>query len=195
MPRRKRRHQSQHAGCFGPPFLVWWSTKARALYGSGLAIGLAALLLTLRLRERDSKWDAALLGFVLGLGVWATLQSMLLALPALVWLAWRRAAAYRLAPFALPGLLLGSSPWLAWNVRHDWNAVVPRSVAGEKRGQPLRVVLIREALVRAARVRRIASSLLQQRAERFVAWAWPPLFDVDSRRHLVDAVDVAANVL
>ena len=28
-----------------PPFLVWWSTKARGFYGSGLVLGLAALLL------------------------------------------------------------------------------------------------------------------------------------------------------
>jgi hypothetical protein len=118
--------------CIWPPFLAWWSTKARAFYGSGLAIGLAALLLVLRLRERDSKGDAALLGLVLGLGLWATLQSYLLAAPALAWLAWRRPAAYRLAPFALPGLVVGALPWLAWNVTHGWNAVIPRSVAGQQ---------------------------------------------------------------
>jgi 4-amino-4-deoxy-L-arabinose transferase-like glycosyltransferase len=113
-----------------PPFFVWWSTKARAYFGSGLVLGLLALLLALRLRERDSKRDAALLGLVLGLGVWATLQSMLLALPALAWLAWRRPRAYRLAPYAVPAAILGAAPWLAWNVRHGGNAIIPRSVAG-----------------------------------------------------------------
>ena len=116
--------------CIWPPFLVWWSTKARAFYGSGLAIGLAAILLVLRLRERDSKRDALLLGTVVGLGLWATLQSYLLIAPALAWLAWRRPLAYRLVPFALPGFVLGALPWLAWNVTHGWNAVIPRSVAG-----------------------------------------------------------------
>ena len=115
-----------------PPFLVWWSTKARAYFGSGLLLGLAALLLALRLRERDSKRDAALLGFVLGLGVWATLQSMLLALPGLVWLAWRRPRAYRLAPWALAPAVVGAAPWLAWNLRHGGNAVFPRSVVGSE---------------------------------------------------------------
>jgi hypothetical protein len=115
-----------------PPFFVWWSTKARAYFASGLIIGLAALLLVLRLRERDSKRDAALLGLVLGIGVWATLQSMLLALPALLWLAYRRPAAFRLAPVAIPGLVLGAFPWLAWNLTHQWNALVPHSVAGAK---------------------------------------------------------------
>jgi dolichyl-phosphate-mannose-protein mannosyltransferase len=115
-----------------PPFFVWWSTKARAYFASGLLLGLAALLLVLRLRERDSKRDAALLGLVLGLGLWATLQSFLLAGPALLWLAIRRPAAYRLAPFALPAAAVGALPWLAWNATHGWNAVLPRSVAGSE---------------------------------------------------------------
>jgi hypothetical protein len=113
-----------------PPFFVWWSTKARAYFATGLVIGLTALFLVLRLRERDSRRDAALLGIALGFGVWATLQSMLIALPALGWLAWRRPTAYRLVPYALPGLVIGAAPWIAWNVRHGWNAVVPRAVAG-----------------------------------------------------------------
>lgn len=115
-----------------PPFLVWWSTKARAYFGSGVVLGLAGLLLALRLRERDSKTDAALLGLVLGLGLWATLQSMLLALPALAWLVWRRPDVYRLAPWALPTLVVGAAPWLAWNIRHDGNAIFPRSLAGSE---------------------------------------------------------------
>ena len=113
-----------------PPFSVWWSTKSRGYFASGVVIGLAALLLVLRLRERDSKRDAVLLGGVLGLGLWATLQSYLIALPALAWLAWRRPSAYRLALFAVPGFVICASPWLAWNLRHGWNAVLPTSVAG-----------------------------------------------------------------
>ena len=113
-----------------PPFLVWWSTKARAFYGSGLVVGLAAVLLALRLCERESRRDAVLLGAVLGFGVWVTLQSFLLALPALAWLAWRRPRAYRLAVYALPGFVVGAGPWLAWNVRYGWNALLPGSVAG-----------------------------------------------------------------
>ena len=114
-----------------PPFFVWWTTKARAYFASGLVLGLAALLLVLRLRERDSKQDAALLGLVLGLGLWATMQSYLLAAPALLWLALRRPAAFRLVPYAIPTAFVGALPWLAWNVTHGWNAVLPRSVAGQ----------------------------------------------------------------
>ena len=113
-----------------PPFLVWWSTKERAYFGTGLVLGLLALLLALRLRERDSRVDAAALGLVVGLGLWVTLQSWLLAVPAVAWLLWRRPAVLRLAWSAVPAALVGASPWLAWNLRHGWNAVVPESVAG-----------------------------------------------------------------
>jgi Dolichyl-phosphate-mannose-protein mannosyltransferase len=113
-----------------PPFLVWWSTKERGYFGTGLVIGLAALLLALRLRERDSRVDAAALGFAVGLGLWVTVQSWLLAVPAILWLVWRRPGVLRLAWLAVPAALLGAAPWWAWNLRHGWNAVVPESVAG-----------------------------------------------------------------
>jgi hypothetical protein len=113
-----------------PPFLVWWSTKERGYFGSGLVLGLVVLLLALRLRERDSRLDAAAVGLAVGLGLWVTLQSWLLAVPALAWLVWRRPAVVRLAGVAVPAAVAGAAPWLAWNLRHGWNAVVPESVAG-----------------------------------------------------------------
>jgi hypothetical protein len=115
-----------------PAYFVWWTTKARGYFGSGLVIGLAALLFAQRLRERDSRADAAGLGFALGLGLWATLQSWLLALPALAWLVARRPAVLRLAWLAVPVALVGSLPWLVWNARNGWEAVLPRSVRGEE---------------------------------------------------------------
>lgn len=114
-----------------PAYLVWWTTKSRGFYGFGLVCGLVAVLLILRLRERDSLADAATLGFVLGLGVWATLQSWLLVLPALAWLVVRRPRALRLAWAAAPAALAGAFPWLAWNVLNGWEAVFPRSVVGQ----------------------------------------------------------------
>jgi hypothetical protein len=113
-----------------PSYLVWWSTKSRAFYGFGLLCVLVALLLILRLRERDSRRDAAALGLVLGLGWWATPEVAVPVLPALAWLARRRPAAFRLSPLALPGLLAGASPWIAWNALNHWKAVLPTSVAG-----------------------------------------------------------------
>jgi hypothetical protein len=115
-----------------PAYLVWWTTKARGYFGSGLVIGLAAVWLALRLRERDSRADAAALGLALGLGVWATLQSWLLALPAVAWLVVRRPAVLRSAWIAVPAVLVGSLPWLGWNALNGWDAVLPRSVRGEE---------------------------------------------------------------
>ncbi len=103
-----------------PAYLVWWTTKARAYYGMGVLLGLVVLLLVLRLRERDSRVDAAVLGLALGLGWWTTPGVVLIALPALVWLVARRPAILRLALFAVPGLVLGLAPWVAWNARNGW---------------------------------------------------------------------------
>jgi hypothetical protein len=114
-----------------PAYLVWWTTKARAYYATGLLCEVVVLLLVLRLRERASPRDVALLGFTLGFAVWATLQSMLLSLPALAWLVWRRPGVLRLVWIAVPGFVLGAFPWLAWNAVNDWKAVVPDAVAGE----------------------------------------------------------------
>jgi hypothetical protein len=103
-----------------PFYLVWKSVRAHGFYGSGLVLTLLLLLLVLRLAERRSRLDAALLGLVLGVGLWQTAQIVAVALPALAWLTWRRPAAWRDAWAAVPAALLGALPWLVSNVRHDW---------------------------------------------------------------------------
>ena len=102
-----------------PGFFVWFTTKA---YGYPLALffATASLLLILRLRERDSRRDAAALGLTFGLGWWSGPHAVLLALPAVAWLAWRRPRAFRLSWIALPAFVVGAAPWLAWNVKNDW---------------------------------------------------------------------------
>jgi dolichyl-phosphate-mannose-protein mannosyltransferase len=115
-----------------PSFFVYHSTKARPAYGMGLLCASIALLFVLRLRERDSRLDATVLGFAVGCGIWATQQSLLMVIPALAWLAWRRLGAFRLAPYALLGGAVGGAPWIAWNVTHGLKGVLPgSSVAGE----------------------------------------------------------------
>ena len=113
-----------------PPYFAWWTTKARAYYATGLLCELVALLFVLRLRERDSRLDAAVLGFTLGFGIWATEQALLMPLPALLWLAWRRPRAFRLAPYAIAAGIVGAAPWLAWNAAHGGSAIFPPSLAG-----------------------------------------------------------------
>lgn len=117
-----------------PAYLVWWTTKARAYYGMGVVLGLLVLLLALRLRERDSRRDAAALGLALGLGWWTTPAIAMVAVPALVWLFVRRRSAFGIASLAVavPGVLVGIAPWLAWNARNGWLSLEFTPIAGEQ---------------------------------------------------------------
>jgi 4-amino-4-deoxy-L-arabinose transferase-like glycosyltransferase len=112
-----------------PPFFVFWTTKAYG-YAQAMVCGLIVLLLALRLHERSSDRDLVLLGFALGLGWWASPQIVTLSLPALVWLTVRRPRLWRRAWVAIPPLLFGASPWLAWNVKHDWLSLHVGEAAG-----------------------------------------------------------------
>lgn len=103
-----------------PPYLVWKSERMHGFYGSGLVLVCLVLLLVVRLGERRSRLDVALLGLVLGLGWWQTPQIVPIALPAIGWLAWRRPDLWRDAWTAVPPALVGALPWLVSNLRHDW---------------------------------------------------------------------------
>lgn len=115
-----------------PPFFVFHSTKARAAYGMGLLCASLAVLLVVRLRVSDSRRDAFGLGLALGCGLWATPQSLVMPIPALAWLCWRRPAALRLLPYGALGALIGSAVWLAWNLTHGFKSVLAvNASAGE----------------------------------------------------------------
>jgi Dolichyl-phosphate-mannose-protein mannosyltransferase len=103
-----------------PPYLIWKSVRAHGFYGSGIVLAGLVLLLVLRLGERRSRLDFALLGLVLGLGCWQTPQIVPVALPALAWLMWRRPSAWREAWPAPPAFLVGALPWIYSNIAHGW---------------------------------------------------------------------------
>lgn len=104
-----------------PAYSAFKATRVHGFYLSGQILALLVVLLVLRLAERPKRLDAFLLGGVLGLAAWQTLQVLPIVLPALAWLAWRRPSAYKLAWLAVPGLVLGSLPALIFNVRnHLW---------------------------------------------------------------------------
>jgi Dolichyl-phosphate-mannose-protein mannosyltransferase len=103
-----------------PPYLVWKSERAHGFYGSGLVLVCLILLLVVRLAERRSRVDTAVLGLVLGLGWWQTPQVVPIAVPALVWLVWRRPRFLRDAWLAVPTAIVGALPWLASNLANDW---------------------------------------------------------------------------
>src|SRR4029453_5591445 len=77
-------------------------------------------LLVLRLAERRTRVDAALLGLVLGLGWWQTPQVVPVALPALAWLLWKQREIWRDAWIVVPTAFVGALPWIASNLAHDW---------------------------------------------------------------------------
>ena len=116
----------------GSAYFVWKSTRAHGFYGSGLALGLAVMLLTLRLRDRDSRLDYIALGAAAGLGWWATPQTAILVLPALVWLVAHRRGALRGAALAVPAFIVTSLPWWVFNIRHDWASLRPSADATTK---------------------------------------------------------------
>jgi Dolichyl-phosphate-mannose-protein mannosyltransferase len=101
-------------------YVLWKSTRAHGFYGAGLVLGLLVVLLALRLAERPTRRDGILLGLALGLGWWATPQVVVLVVPALGWLAWRRRDLLRHAWLPAGAAVIGALPWLVANVRHDW---------------------------------------------------------------------------
>ena len=116
-----------------PPFLVFWSTKARSAYGIGPSVR--------RRRAVDGAAparppSAARRG---GARLRARLRHLVDAavpadrFPALVWLVWRRPGVLRLSHYAVAGGVVGAAPWIAWNLTHGLKGVLPvTSVAGEE---------------------------------------------------------------
>ena len=106
--------------------IVLLSTKARLYYGSSLVLSCAAVLLCLRLAEKPSRRDVALLGLVLGLGLWTAPFVFYAAIPAVLWLVATRPRLVFELPWAVPGAVLGSGPWLYYNLHTGWNALRER---------------------------------------------------------------------
>jgi 4-amino-4-deoxy-L-arabinose transferase-like glycosyltransferase len=106
-----------------PSYMIWKSTRAHGYYGVALVLSLVILLVVLRLRERDSRADRAVLGLALGLGWWATPQIALVAVPACAWLIWRRPAVLRGAGLVAVCALVAAAPWVVWNVEHELQSV------------------------------------------------------------------------
>lgn len=104
-----------------PASYLWWSTKSRGFYGALLVLGLVIALTALRVAESPRRWlDWLAMGLAVGLGWWTSPQIMVLAVPVGVWLLARNWRAVRFAWIAVPGMVVGAAPWLAWNLRHDF---------------------------------------------------------------------------
>ena len=84
-----------------PPYLIWKLQVFHGFYASGLVYTALIFLLVLRIAEALGRRDVAVLGLVLGLAFWQTLQIVAVAVPALLWLTMRRPRVWRMAGLAV----------------------------------------------------------------------------------------------
>ena len=103
-----------------PSHLVWKTIHFHIFYASAMLFAALALLLVVRIRDNASRRDVALLGLVVGVGLWQSFQLAAIFPAAIAWLLVRRRDLFRLILFAVPGLLAGAVPVLVSNIRHSW---------------------------------------------------------------------------
>lgn len=114
----------------GPAYAVLFSTKERGFYGVALVLAAAYPVLVLRMAERATVRDAVLLGLCVGVGWWQSPLTLLVAVPAVVWLLCMRPLVVRALWCALPAALVGALPWFVWNVRNGWSSLDQASSFG-----------------------------------------------------------------
>ena len=103
-----------------PQFYAWFSQREMLFYQPTLVIGLGVLLLALRFAERPRPQIAAVIGLLVGLGLWMSTNIAYFAIPAgLAMVVGGRRHLVRAAPLLLTGPL-GALPLLAYNLRNDW---------------------------------------------------------------------------
>ena len=112
-----------------PAAFVWWSVKARGFYQIGVAAGLGMVLLALRLQQRDSALEMAVLGALVGTGFWISPQTIFFSVPVLLWLVVKRFRILKLAPVGVAGAIVGAFPWWTHNLDNDWVAIRTQPVS------------------------------------------------------------------
>ena len=116
-----------------PAAFVWGSTKERGFYQATFVAGLATVLFALRLRERPTVMNAAVLGLAAGTGWYASPQILYFVVPAGIWLLTEvvrdRATLLpklaRLSPVAGAAAVVGALPWLYANARSHGASLHP----------------------------------------------------------------------
>lgn len=107
-----------------PVFLSW--TYMPNGYPTVILLCCATLWAAARLRRHASASGAALFGFIAGLALWQSFQTLGSLVPALGWLLWNRRDLLRrpgLWALGLAGFLLGAFPWIAHNVVYPLGAI------------------------------------------------------------------------
>ena len=103
-----------------PAVFLVTSTRARGYYEFGLIAALLVLYLATKIDEEPTLPLVAAFGLSCGLGWWATPQIVLVAVPAVLWLLYRRRELVRKLPIGAIAAAIGAAPWLVHNIRHDW---------------------------------------------------------------------------
>jgi hypothetical protein len=110
-----------------PPAAVTFWTYMPNGYPEVLLACTTILWLAARLARGRGGWPACFaLGVSLGIGWWASPQTLACTGPALAWLAWRRPrllARLRFWSLAALGAALGALPWIAFNLRYRLAAI------------------------------------------------------------------------
>jgi len=113
-----------------PVYAVWKIEVWSGFYGGGLIYASLVLLLTLRLDRRPTRLDSALMGLVIGLAVWESVQTVAVIVPALLWLTLRRPRVWANIWLALPAMVVGALPFFLSNLHHGWWSFHPQGSGG-----------------------------------------------------------------
>jgi hypothetical protein len=128
------------------PASVWESTKVMLYYAPAVCIGIATMLVSVRLAQRTAtadpvapapavvaercaigdravQRDVGLIGFLLGLALWTHPIALYVAVPACGWLAWQRPGLLRHVWLLAPTGIVGALPWLVHNLRNGWGSL------------------------------------------------------------------------
>ncbi len=103
---------------------MWGSTKSRGFYQVSLVLTLGVAFVAIRLVQQATherhlrRLDVVLLGFLTGLAVWSSTQTLYVLGPVGLWLAWRTRPYWRELWPVVPAGLLGGLPWFVFVARH-----------------------------------------------------------------------------
>lgn len=104
-----------------PASFLWRSVKPGGTYMVGLALALCALGALAKIREGDDGWRrCCIAGLWCGLAIWSSPMSLVLFIPAALWLIPTvRRLGWRLVAVAAGGIV-GGLPVLWYGATHDW---------------------------------------------------------------------------